>query len=282
MFAALRKLGLGRKSSEDVSVDMTDFVPALPEGERVYAIGDVHGRIDLLNELLQLIDEDDERRGPARTTLILLGDLVDRGPHSASVVERAIRLHAASDRFHAIKGNHEEVMLAALAGDDAAMRLFLRIGGIQTLESYGVSLDDLPPGDELDTMMQRMQAAIPREHADYLAAMADRVAMGDYLFVHAGVRQGVPIDRQDPVEQRWIRDSFLDHEGSHGVMVVHGHSITDQPTLRPNRMGIDTGAYYSGVLTALGLEGTDHWLLQTRPHGGEDDGENDGAVPAEA
>ncbi|QJU57605.1 serine/threonine protein phosphatase [Sphingomonas sp. AP4-R1] len=262
MLGALKLFGFGRKEPEPVPAD---FAPAIPEGERVYAIGDIHGRLDLLNDLLTMIDRDDEARGSSRTTLILLGDLVDRGPHSASVVERAIRLQAAGDRFHAIKGNHEEVMLGALAGDEAAMRLFLRIGGIQTLESYGVGLDDLPAGEEVETLIARMQAAIPREHADYLAAMADKVELGDYLFVHAGVRPGVPIDEQTPVEMRWIRDSFLDHPGYHGRMIVHGHSITTEPTLRPNRMGIDTGAYDSGVLTALGLEGTGHWLLQTEP-----------------
>jgi serine/threonine protein phosphatase 1 len=263
MFAALKRLGLGRKAIEPVPLD---FAPALPEGERVYAIGDIHGRLDLLNELLNLIDRDDEARTPGRTTLILLGDLIDRGPHAASVVERTMRLHAASDRFHAIKGNHEEVMLAALSGDEAAMRLFLRIGGIQTLESYGVGLDDLPDGEEIETLIPRMQAAIPHEHAEFLAAMENSVEMGDYLFVHAGIRPGVPIAEQDPVEQRWIRDSFLDHPGHHGMMIVHGHSITPEPVLRPNRMGIDTGAYHSGVLTALGLEGTEHWLLQTQPN----------------
>jgi serine/threonine protein phosphatase 1 len=270
MFAALKRLGLGRKAVEPVP---SDFAPSLPEGERVYAIGDVHGRLDLLNELLTLIDRDDEARPAARTTLILLGDLIDRGPHAASVVERMMRLHAASDRFHAIKGNHEEVMLAALGGDEAAMRLFLRIGGIQTLESYGVGLDDLPDGEEIETLIPRMQAAIPPDHAAFLAAMENSVEMGDYLFVHAGIRPGVPIADQDPVEQRWIRDSFLDHLGHHGRMVVHGHSITAEPVLRPNRMGIDTGAYYSGVLTALGLEGTEHWLLQTQP--GEGDSSED-------
>lgn len=262
MFAALKKLGLGRKAPD---AEPVDFNPTLPEGERVYAIGDIHGRLDLLNDLLTQIDRDDAARGPARTTLVLLGDLVDRGRYSASVVERAIRLQAASDRFHVIKGNHEEVMLAAHSGDEAAMRLFLRIGGIQTLESYGVGLDDLPEGRELETVIQRMQAAIPREHIDYLTGMADRVAMGDYLFVHAGIRPGVPLTDQDPVEQRWIRDSFLENTTHHGAMIVHGHTITREPVLRPNRMGIDTGAYYSGILTALGLEGTEHWLLQTQP-----------------
>lgn len=262
MLAALKRLRLGRKAPEP---DQPPFLPALPEGERVYAIGDIHGRLDLLNELLRQIDEDDAARSPSRTTLILLGDLVDRGPHSASVVGRTMRLQAASDRFHAIKGNHEEVMLDALAGEEEAMRLFLRIGGIQTLESYGVGFDDLPEGEETETLIQRMQAAVPKDHADYLAGMENSVRMGDYLFVHAGIRPGVPLDQQSPVEQRWIRDPFLKYQGSHGVMVVHGHSIASEPSLLPNRTGIDTGAYYSGVLTALGLEGTDHWLLQTKP-----------------
>ena len=238
-------------------------IARVPEGERIYAVGDIHGRLDLLDDLLARIDADDAARPAAKTTLILLGDLVDRGLDSAGVVERACHLAAAGDRFHAIKGNHEELMLDAHDGDEVKLRIFLRAGGIQTLESYGVDLRDLPEGREPEALIERMRAAIPPTHVAFLRAMADKVLIGDYLFVHAGIRPGVPIDDQVVEEMRWIRDPFLDYRGDHGVVVVHGHSIFEQPALRPNRLGIDTGAYFSGVLTAIGLEGEERWLLQT-------------------
>lgn len=240
-------------------------IARIPEGERVYAVGDIHGRRDLFEDLLARIDADDASRSPARTTLILLGDLIDRGADPARVVERACRLAAAGDRFHAIMGNHEELMLDAYDGDEAKLRVFLRVGGVQTLDSYGVDLRGLPEGHEPETVIARMRAAIPAAHIAFLRAMEDGVRIGDYLFVHAGIRPGVPIEEQVPEEMRWIRDPFLDHGGDHGVVVVHGHSIFEQPALRPNRLGIDTGAYLSGVLTAIGLEGEDRWLLQTEP-----------------
>lgn len=236
--------------------------PAIPAGERVYAIGDVHGRSDLLDELFTQIVADSKAREPLPTTLILLGDLIDRGADSAGVLDRAVRLEGENNRFHAIMGNHEEVFLAALAGDDAALSLFERIGGVATMKSYGLDpqVFETRVGQSL---LDAITAVVPDAHRQFMMRMKDHVAIGDYLFVHAGIRPGVPIEEQDPSELRWIRKPFLEHVGSHGPMIVHGHSISYEPEIRANRLGIDTGAYQTERLTALCLEGTERWLLQT-------------------
>ncbi|WP_174273822.1 metallophosphoesterase family protein [Sphingomonas bacterium] len=240
----------------------TDTPAAIPAGQRVYAIGDIHGRADLFDELLSQIAEDAGARDPLPATLILLGDLIDRGPDSAGVITRAIALSEQGTRFHAIMGNHEELFLAALSGDEAALSLFERVGGIETMQSYGLDRDvfETMVGARL---IEQLNAFIPPAHRDFLGKMEDRVAIGDYLFVHAGIRPGVPIEEQAPSELRWIRKPFLEHIGSHGMMIVHGHSINYEPEIRANRLGIDTGAYQTGRLTALGLEGTERWLLHT-------------------
>ena len=233
--------------------------PMLPAGQRAYAIGDVHGRADLFDDLLARIDEDDRIRGPAESVIVLLGDLVDRGPDSAGVVARAVDLQRSGRPLRALKGNHEEVLLAAIDGDTRALHLLLKIGGVPTLESYGLEPESL----DAATMCARIASAIPGEHIDFLRAMEDQVTIGDYLFVHAGIRPGVPFADQKGADLRWIRSPFLEHSGHHGAMVVHGHTIVHEPELLANRLGIDTGAYASGVLTALGLENEERWLLQT-------------------
>lgn len=240
-------------------------LPSVGDEHRVYAIGDVHGRADLLDQLLDLIARDDAARGRAvHLHFILLGDLVDRGPSSAQVVawtQRLMRAATGSD-VHLLKGNHEEIFVRAARGEARVIPLFRRIGGIQTLASYGLAptlcrtMDDAALSDWMLTY-------IPRADVDFLEAFEDMARVGDYLFVHAGIRPRVPIDRQSSADLRWIRHEFLDHHGPHGPMIVHGHSITDDVDERANRIGIDTGAFRSGRLTAIGLQGTDRWFLQT-------------------
>ncbi|MDO7835068.1 metallophosphoesterase [Sphingobium sp. HBC34] len=229
---------------------------------RVYAIGDVHGRADLLDDLLDRIAQDDKRRGRASLTLILLGDLVDRGPQSRQVVERAMALIASGGDVRCLKGNHEEAFLLAAQGDARAMPLFRRMGGMATLESYGLDpalFRVMTDAEIIDWML----AHVPRDHVDFLDTLPDSVIIGDYLFVHAGIRPGVAIERQTSADLRWIRGEFLDHGGMHPKMVVHGHSITADIDAQVNRIGIDTGAYFSGRLSAIGLQGGDRWFLQT-------------------
>jgi serine/threonine protein phosphatase 1 len=234
---------------------------AIAAGERIYAIGDIHGRRDCLDELLIRIGEDDRERGPARTTLVLLGDLVDRGPESRGVIERLAQLAKLRPCVF-LMGNHEEVFIDAWEGDESAARLFHRIGGRETLLSYGVTAADYDSAD-FARLITLLATHVPAEHIAFLRGFRDTYRSGDYLFVHAGIRPGTPIDEQRPADMRWIRDKFLDDPRDHGVVVVHGHSITTVVEDRANRVGIDTGAYASGKLTAIGLEGSERWFLST-------------------
>ena len=234
----------------------------LPQGERVYAIGDIHGRRDCFDALLALIDADDAARGAARTTLVLLGDLVDRGAESRGVVERAMRL-SAERRCVFLMGNHEEILIRTWEGDRKTAGLFARVGGRETVMSYGMSAHDYDLCD-LGELAVAVGERVPADHIAFLRRFADSFALGDYLFVHAGIRPGVALDEQDPTDLRWIRREFLDDRRDHGAMIVHGHSITETVDDCPNRIGIDTGAFASGVLTAIGLEGDRRWFLQSR------------------
>lgn len=231
---------------------------------RVYAIGDIHGRLDLFEQLLALIDQDDAGRAPLPCHLILLGDLMDRGPQSAQMIERAMALGQASAMMRFIKGNHEELFIAAGRGSARLAGYFRRIGGDATLASYGLDADDCARMND-EAVAAWMLNHVPREHIDFLDGFEDMVSMGDYLFVHAGIRPGVPLRAQTTADLHWIRGDFLSHRGNHGLMVVHGHSITAEVDERSNRIGIDTGAWNSGKLTAIGLQGTDRWFLQTDP-----------------
>ena len=244
--------------------------PAIPAGERVYAIGDIHGRLDLFATLAQAIEEDNAARGEADTTVILLGDLVDRGPESAGVIGAA-RLWGEQRRVRIIAGNHEEMFLDAMENAEI-LRHFLRYGGRETLLSYPIDPDEYTAADlaEVQVMMAKQ---LPGEDIAFIRSFETMIRKGDYLFVHAGIRPGVPLAEQSAGETRWIREPFLSHGGDHGVVVVHGHTIADEPVFRPNRIGIDTGAYETGRLTALGLEGTQRWLIQT--------GEENGAIRAD-
>ncbi len=235
--------------------------PELPAGHRLYAVGDVHGRDDLLAELLAAIDADAEQRGPAKRILVFLGDLIDRGPSSAEVVERLRTYRPAGTRLVFLAGNHEEVLLRILDGDAQLVGDWLRFGGAECLRSYGVDPDIIRKMTP-DRALETIQAAIPAAHVDFLRTFDDTFRAGDYLFVHAGIRPGIPLAEQAPSDLRWIREPFLTDGAEHGFMVVHGHTIREGVEERVNRIGIDTGAYRYGVLTALGLEGADRWYLQ--------------------
>jgi serine/threonine protein phosphatase 1 len=234
---------------------------AVPAGERVYAVGDIHGRLDLFEQLIAGIEGDDAARGPARTSVVLLGDLVDRGPDSAGVIDAA-RAWAARRTVRVLAGNHEEMFLDSFERVET-LRHFLRYGGKETLLSYPI--DPKAYRDfTLEQLQQAMRAAVPVEHREFMMNAEDSIRIGDYLFVHAGIRPGVPLEEQRLSDLRWIRDRFIDHEGDHGFVVVHGHTITAEVEEMPNRIGIDTGAFMSGRLTALGLEGAERWYLTAR------------------
>lgn len=232
---------------------------SVPEGERIYAIGDVHGRHDLLVALLKAIDEDDSQRGAADTTLILLGDLIDRGPASAAVVREAMAL-TRERKVRILSGNHEEMFLLSFY-KLGVFRNFLRIGGRETILSYGVDPDAFARAD-LEEAQQMMMAAVPIEHREFLFGFEQMIQAGDYVFVHAGVRPETGLEEQASHDYRWIREPFLSYKGDLGCMVVHGHTVTQDVDFRKHRIGIDTGAFMSGKLTALGLEGTSRWFIQ--------------------
>lgn len=232
---------------------------AVPRGTRFYVVGDVHGRSDLFEALVEAIENDDLAAGAAQTTVVLLGDLVDRGPDSARVVARALRWQAER-RLVLLAGNHEEMFLDAFE-DERVLRHFLRHGGRETVLSYGLPRDRYDAAT-LAELQELMAQFVPAAHRDFLAAARDHLVAGDYLFVHAGIVPDVPLEEQQRHHLRWIREPFLDHDAPHEHMVVHGHTITDAVDVRPNRLGIDTGAYRSGRLTALVLEGEGRRLIQ--------------------
>ena len=234
-----------------------------PSGCRAYAIGDVHGRLDLLKRLLAQIERDDRARVPATTYLVLLGDLIDRGPESKGVIDHFLRSPPGFATPVFLKGNHEEFLLSVLEGEDQMVGSWLTYGGYECAESYGVSRGwtlNVAPTE----VAERLRQAVPAAHQAFLADMADSFQFGDYLFVHAGICPGIPLERQSSKDLRWIREGFLDNRSDHGVMVVHGHTIVEKPEQHPNRIALDTGAYRSGVLTALGLEGRERWFLEAR------------------
>lgn len=229
-------------------------------GARAYAIGDVHGRLDLLDGLLERIEADVAARRHRKTFIIFLGDLVDRGPDSAGVVERlrTWRPHFAKPIF--LAGNHEEVLVRMLAGETGILPSWLKYGGAQCAQSYGLDPSALRVIEE-EAALQLLRAKIPRAHVEFLESFADTFRFGDYLFVHAGIRPGVAIEDQDRHDLRWIREPFLSDAKAHGMIVVHGHTIVERVEERPNRIAIDTGAYNSGVLTALAVEDDQRWFL---------------------
>lgn len=247
-----------------------DPVPAppaatVPAGIRIYAIGDVHGRLDLLDKLLLDIAEDDARRAPKSVRIIFLGDLVDRGPDSRGVIDRVLALRENDVDTTLILGNHEEVFLSALDGNLEALRFFTRIGGRETILSYGVD-EEFYNTASLPDLQQALAARVPQSHIALLREGDDMISVGDYVFVHAGVRPGVELAEQRLADLRWIRRDFLEHDEPHESIVVHGHTPTPEIDWRHNRIGVDTGAYETGVLSAIGLDGADRWHLSARDH----------------
>ena len=238
-------------------------------GYRAYAIGDVHGRLDLLDGLLRQIAEDHRARGDdARPLLVLLGDLIDRGPDSRGVIERLLSTALPGFQTLALCGNHEEALLRLLDEEEPGLLdQWLHFGGDACVRSYGEDPLRLSSLTEADAVA-RLRQVIPQAHQDFLRSLADTFMFGEYLFVHAGIRPGIPLERQQPRDLRWIREPFLSDPRDHGMMVVHGHTITAEPDVRVNRIGVDTGSYREGVLTALMVDGGERAWLQQRSSGG--------------
>jgi serine/threonine protein phosphatase 1 len=232
----------------------------IPDGRRIYAIGDIHGRNDLLLQLLDKIRRDDSQRDQAECEIIFLGDLVDRGPDSAGVLDTVMQLKAENAKVRFLMGNHEEVYLAAATGDEKSVRFFNRIGGRETILSYDISMKEYIEL-EMPQLARRLPDLFPRKHIDFVASFEDQIVIGDYAFVHAGVRPGVPLSDQRQKDLRWIREDFLSAQEAYEKIIVYGHTINDDVVETGTRIGIDTGAYYSDKLTALALQGSERWYL---------------------
>lgn len=239
--------------------------PSVPEGERIYVVGDVHGRIDLFKPLIDAVERDDRDAQPAETTIVLLGDLVDRGPDSAGVVAQARELQARR-RVRILAGNHEEMFLQSFE-ERSILRHFLKHGGRETLFSYGITRERYNEST-LDELQHLMRDAVPQADRDFLREFEEYVIAGDYLFVHAGILPEIPLEEQSRHDLLWIRDRFLRHSAPHSHVVVHGHTICDPVAECANRIGIDTGAYRTGKLTALVLEGDTRRYIQAADEAG--------------
>ncbi len=236
--------------------------PAVSAGRRVFAVGDVHGRRDLLERLIgQLVDYAGGAE-PAVNSLVFLGDYIDRGPRSKEVIDYLIDLHLPGWETTFLRGNHDQAFLDFL-GDPNFYRAWRNFGAPETLLSYGV----MPPrfDDEKAFSKARDELAekCPPSHLRFLADLALTHEEGDYLFVHAGIRPGIPLDKQMQEDLLWIRDDFLLSSRLFDKVVVHGHTPTPAPVRRRNRIGIDTGAHATGCLTAAVLEGENCTFLAT-------------------
>lgn len=234
--------------------------PAGKADRMAYAVGDIHGRLDLLDALLARIEADRQARPRKRTYIVFLGDLIDRGPDSRGVIERLRHYAPSGAQPVFLLGNHEEALLTILDGDSTYVADWLGFGGAECAQSYGLDPAMLA-AIEPDMAAARLREAVPTAHRRFLKGFADSFRFGDYLFVHAGIRPGVPLEEQAARDLRWIRAPFLDDLKDHGMMVVHGHTIVPAVDERPNRIAIDTGAYRTGRLTAIGIEGRDRWFL---------------------
>lgn len=238
--------------------------PSVPRGVRIYAVGDIHGRADLLAQLHRQIQED-AATAPERVTktVVYLGDYVDRGLDSKGVLDLILSDPLVGFDTVYLKGNHEDALLRFLQDNFVGPDWFA-IGGNATVLSYGVRIPQgLSTRQRFEHIWTELPNRIPQDHLEFLFGLELMYQAGDYLFVHAGIRPGTPLDRQTPEDLMWIREEFLCSKQDHGVIVVHGHSPRNRPEIQNNRIGIDTGAFATNVLTCLVLEGTTKRFLST-------------------
>lgn len=248
------------------SVRRSEWAPAparVPEGERVYAVGDIHGRLDLLHMLVEAIEEEQRSLPPLRPTVVFLGDYVDRGPESRGVIDWLLERPLPDfERAH-LRGNHED-WFESFRSDTSVGPSWLYCGGVQTLASYGIRAAS-GEGDpmRLQALQADLATALPATHRAFLRELEPYREIGGYLFVHAGIRPGIPHAEQAFDDFYWIRDAFLLSNEDHGHVVVHGHTIVNEAQVCSNRIGIDTGAFATNVLTCLVLEADRYRLIQT-------------------
>ena len=226
--------------------------PLVPDGLRIYAVGDIHGRADLLERLFSRIDEDLKDHPIAETMHIFLGDYIDRGRDSAAVLDLLIE-RAKAHRMVCLKGNHE-IYLSEFLENPGILGAWAQYGALPTLASYGLTPKINEGPEEQADLAAGLSSALPKSHAQFLAGLKLSFTCGDFFFVHAGVRPGTPLSRQREEDLLWIREDFLLHEEPFEKIIVHGHTPVKEPDVRKNRINIDTGAYATGRLTCLKLE----------------------------
>jgi serine/threonine protein phosphatase 1 len=222
---------------------------------RIYAIGDIHGRADLLDRMIIEIATDLSVHRTDDPLTVTVGDYIDRGPDSCGVIERLV-VNPFATRFVALKGNHE-LLLESFLRDPSTGDYWRQLGGLETLHSYGVDVVPLMRGQGYAAAAEAFRAVLPQSHIEFLASLKLSLSIGRYFLCHAGVRPGVALDRQDEDDLLWIRDEFLRSKADFGKIVVHGHTPIAEPDLRPNRINIDTGAFMTDRLTCAVLEEND-------------------------
>ena len=225
---------------------------SVPEGTRIYAIGDIHGRLDLLDEVLARIDADVDRHPASDAIRVFLGDYIDRGPDSKRVIDRLIDYCAAQPTV-CLMGNHE-AFLREFLNNPEILSIWGDCGGLDTLLSYGLAPAVSPNAAGQRKLASDLDGALPSSHRAFLGSLRQYFVCGDFIFVHAGVRPGIRLTEQSEEDLLWIREDFLSCQDNFGKVVVHGHTPVREPDVRPNRINIDTGAYASGILTCLVLE----------------------------
>jgi serine/threonine protein phosphatase 1 len=225
---------------------------------RLYVIGDIHGRLDLLERAITTIRRDIEEHGDAALT-VTLGDYIDRGPNSCGVLER-LSTNPFATPYTALKGNHEALLETFLADPEIGEH-WRTLGGLETLHSYGVSVNLLMMSKNYGEAAARLREALPFKHFEFLRSLKTSYVHGKYFLCHAGVRPGIPLERQSEEDLIWIRDEFLNSKVDFGKIIVHGHTPVPEPEVLPNRFNVDTGAFATGKLTCLVLEDGTHRFL---------------------
>jgi serine/threonine protein phosphatase 1 len=238
---------------------MTSAAVDRSDAPRIYAIGDIHGRLDLLERMISEIRRDIENAPIDGAVTVTLGDYVDRGPESRGVIDRLVR-NPFPTPYIALKGNHEELFQAFL-DDPSTGSQWRHLGGLETLHSYGIPVSPLMLGKGYDQASSLFRTAVPHAHLEFVSSLKTFAAFRSVFLCHAGVRPGVPLERQSAEDLLWIRGEFLNSKLSFGKRVVHGHTPSEWPEVLPNRINIDTGAYATGRLTCVVLEGEQHRFL---------------------
>lgn len=245
-----------------MGIHLLDAKP--PKGERIYAIGDIHGCLDELEQLLDLIKKD-LKKNPVKTHhIVFLGDYFDRGPDSAGVINRLIKLQTKEANVICLKGNHEDKFIEFLNDPVRMAPGFFTYGGIETVQSYGIKnklLEDPLPNAQ--KIKDKLFSSLSQKQIEFLLDLKYSISIGDYFFCHAGIRPGVKLKDQSPQDLMWIRQEFLGHTELHKKIIVHGHTPHFEPEVMANRINVDTKCYDSGILSCVVLEKKTHRFLQT-------------------